>query len=399
MSAERNISPYRPGAGVAPPRIAGRERCIERFDESLDELFRGGYAPPRVLIGIRGLGKTVLLREYHTRAIEKGWHVVEIEARRRRPVDELLLNALNQAIRDLEPSKAVLRDVAAAVRSALTIKVRAGEPFELEWTLSAEDRRGEAGRGAGVELVDVLRAVTYAARTKSRGLLLLIDELHEAPEAQLESTVMALHRLEGTHDLPLMTVVAGLPPLPGRLVHNRSYAERLFRVDELVSLTTEQVIEALQVPARKLGRDFADDALQSIDAETLGYPFLVQEWGDQLWRRAGGETITQRDVDVARNAVIDALDTSFYRLRSSGLSPREREFVNAMARLPREAMIGQVAGELGKQTTAVSPVRQQLLDKGVVIADGRGRLAFAVPGYRDHLQRLSQRGFQAGMRL
>lgn len=384
-------SPYRASAGSPPPQLAGRDTLIERFDESLATLQRGGATNPRALIGVRGLGKTVLLREFKLRAIERDWYPIEIETRRQGAIDEQLLSSLAACVREIRPSKAALKRLLDVAQSALTISVRTPEPLELEWAISAKMRlRQEVGQEAGGELLKVMSEVTTIVAGRKNGLVLLVDELHESRAGQLESLVTALHKLQSSPELPIHTVVAGLPQLPKLLVDNRSYAERLFRLDALGSLTSEQVGLALNGPAKCFGRSFDDEAVLEIDRQTLGYPYFVQEWGDQLWRHTQTPQITVKDVEAARPHVLVELDQSFYSLRTANLSGTERAFVVAMSKLDKEAPIAEIAKLMNKSVTDVSVVRQRLLDKGAIVATSRGRVAFAIPGYGAHLQRLEQ---------
>lgn len=392
-------SPYRPGAGVQPPNFAGRDRAVENLGRLLAGIESGGYERPRAITGIRGLGKTVLLRHTTAAARASGWRVVEIETRRRKPVDELLMAGLNRVVAEANPTADAVKRLLRGLRSAATISVRTHDPIELEWTLTAQERQGETGRDAGAEFVDVLRGVTRLAAATGNGLLIAIDELHESPPGQLEALMMALHLLENESDLPLAFIAAGLPTLPAVLVHERTYAERLFVIDRLTSLQTAEVCEAIQKPALEHGRRFSEDALKAIDEITLGYPHLVQEWADQLWRGTETEEIGLADVNRLRPQISANLDGSLYAMRHSSLTPREREFVEALASLPQDASVGAIAKKLGRKTTDVSTVRQRLLDKGTLVAVARGRLTFTLPGYRDYVQRVSNQQISHGLRL
>ena len=59
MDPARN--PYTPGAGTPPLELAGREEIVEQARITLDRI--AGNRPGRsvLLLGLRGVGKTVLL--------------------------------------------------------------------------------------------------------------------------------------------------------------------------------------------------------------------------------------------------------------------------------------------------------------------------------------------------
>ena len=63
-------NPFKPGAGQAPPYLAGREDEKLKFEKLLLE-------PPGlnnlIISGLRGVGKTVLLETLKPIAIKQGW--------------------------------------------------------------------------------------------------------------------------------------------------------------------------------------------------------------------------------------------------------------------------------------------------------------------------------------
>ncbi|MBI4897261.1 MAG: ATP-binding protein [Actinobacteria bacterium] len=381
--AWKDRSPFQASAGAAPPRLAGREQIIEANDQALDDLASGHLGHPMLITGVRGLGKTAILGELSMRAKETGWHSIEIEASRAAYLDQKILDGLNETIDAIKPVAAALRRFQSQIKATATFTVDApGVSFSLQ----AEERQTAR---AGVDFTRVLAAVAELARSKHTGVALLIDELHEAPLEHLESLVTAAHGLsKSAPSPPFHVIVAGLPSLPKRIVSRRTYAERLFRVHQLRSLTVSQVDEALNGPARAHGREFTPEAIEAIDAETRGYPFFVQEWGDRLWRDTDLAKFTVSEVDHVRSRVYEELDNSFFLLRTSSLTDAEQRFVRAMAPLGSDASIGDIARVLGRPTRGVSPVRQNLLDKGIIYAVAHGRLAFTIPGYGEHLQRM-----------
>jgi Cdc6-like AAA superfamily ATPase len=55
------LNPYAPGAGAPPPELAGRDSLIEQAAIALDRIRAGRYSKSLILVGLRGVGKTVLL--------------------------------------------------------------------------------------------------------------------------------------------------------------------------------------------------------------------------------------------------------------------------------------------------------------------------------------------------
>ena len=96
------------------------------------------------------------------------------------------------------------------------------------------------------------------------------------PEDQLAALIMALHSANQAQ-LPVTMVAAGLPQLLAQTGRGKSYAERLFEFIKIDRLDGPAAREALCVPAQKEAVAFTEDAIQEIFAETLGYPYFLQE--------------------------------------------------------------------------------------------------------------------------
>lgn len=116
-----------------------------------------------------------------------------------------------------------------------------------------------------------------------------------------------------------------------------------------------------------------------------GYPYFIQVYGEEVWRAAGspdpGGWLTAKHVDAAQEHV-DVDLTELYRTRWAKASAREREVLTAMAKVQdRLVARGDIAAQLGVDTTALSMARQSLMDKGIVDSPAHGMLSFTVPGF------------------
>lgn len=70
--------PFAPGAGSRPPELASREVIMEGVAIALDRIRAGRQAQSRILTGLRGVGKTVLLNEMRRAAEGEGFACVPI---------------------------------------------------------------------------------------------------------------------------------------------------------------------------------------------------------------------------------------------------------------------------------------------------------------------------------
>ena len=187
----------------------------------------------------------------------------------------------------------------------------------------------------------------------------------------------------------MLLVAAGLPQLRGLAGKARTYTERLFTFPDISVLEVVDARAALTLPTAEQGVGFTDGAIAEIIAQSRGYPYFLQEWGYHAWNAAPSNPITLEDVQATRPTVIDTLDRDFFGVRLDRLTPKEREYLGAMAQLgPGPHRSGDVAAELGVLVQSVAPRRSALIAKGMVYSPAHGDTAFTVPLFDDFLKRV-----------
>jgi hypothetical protein len=217
---------------------------------------------------------------------------------------------------------------------------------------------------------------------------LFVDELQYVPEAQLASLISAIHNASQSQ-LPITMVAAGLPQLLGQMGRAKSYAERLFEFVPLDRLDETAARTALVAPAERQGVRFEDAAIEVILKQTIGYPYFLQEWGKHSWDVATASPIKGRDAEQATVEALAELDASFFRVRFDRLTPAEKRYMRAMAELgPGPHRSGDVAEVLGRKVTAVAPVRNALISKGMLYSPAHGDTAFTVPLFDGFMKRI-----------
>ena len=77
---DRGQNPYAPGAGLQPPELAGRDQLLEDATIDMDRVLNKRPIKSLMLLGLRGVGKTVLLNRLYAIANDKGFQTAEIEA-------------------------------------------------------------------------------------------------------------------------------------------------------------------------------------------------------------------------------------------------------------------------------------------------------------------------------
>ncbi len=386
MDPYRN--PYTPGAGSRPLELAGREEQIEACRVMLGRLERGMPDRPLVLHGLRGVGKTVLIRRLADEARQRNWVVIHRELRSAARLRPLLARALDTALRELESETKVHKLIARlrAVLASFTASVDSGGTIRL--SVDVEPARGIADSGElEGDTVDLLVEVGTVAREEGRGLLLALDELHELDEVGLEALTAALHRTIQM-ELPVALICAGLPHLPTRLIEAKTYAERLYAFPRLDALSDAASRDALSLPAEREGIEYEESAIDAVVGRSEGYPYFLQEWGRAVWNAADETPITLADVERAAPRVQDELDEEFFGVRLERATSAERLYMAAIAALgdgPQRT--ADIAASLERTPQQTSPVRALLIDRGLIYRAGHGAVDFTVPNYADFMRR------------
>ncbi|MCC6387087.1 MAG: ATP-binding protein [Dehalococcoidia bacterium] len=388
MDPVRN--PFAPGAGAPPPELAGRDSLLESVSIALQRVRRGSPAKSVLMVGLRGVGKTVLLDRMRKQAGLLGLETIQVEAPEDRSLPALLAPELRLALlrlsvndRARERATRALRALAGFARG-LKVKYQ-----DIEVGLDFDPEPGLADNGdLQGDLQALLESAAEAAQAAESALALFVDELQYVRKDQLAALVTALHRCSQRR-LPVMLVGAGLPQLRGRMGNAKSYAERMFDFPEVGPLDDAAARIAITRPLEAEGVGIEPAALEHIVAVTRGYPYFLQEWGKHAWDAADASPITLEDVQRASAIVVAALDESFFRVRFDRLKPSERRYMRAMAELgagPHRS--GEIAVKLGRSVTSLAPMRADLIAKGMIWSPGHGETAFTVPLFDEFMRRI-----------
>lgn len=385
MDPVRN--PFAPGAGSQPPELAGRQEIIVAADTALRRVLLGKPAQSQMLLGLRGVGKTVLLNKIEQIAESHGYVTSFIEAPEDRKLVDLLYPRVHQALRKLslvESAKSKAHSALKALRSfAAAFKISAGD-FEV----SVDPETGVADSGnLEYDLTDLFVALGEAAKAAGRGWVLLIDEVQYLSAAELGALIVAIHRIN-QKGLPVLVFGAGLPAIAALSGDAKSYAERLFIFPMVDALPPADAAEAIRQPIEEEGESITDETLAKVVLLTQGYPYFLQEWGYQLWNSAEESPIGENCLEAAGSAALRRLDEGFFKVRIDRLTPKEKEYVIAMAKLgsgPYRS--ADVAEKLGEKLTTLGPRRAQIIAKGMIYSPAHGEIAFTVPMFDAYLKR------------
>jgi len=382
-------NPFSPGAGSPPPELVGRDNILEQAKVLFGRVSIGRAEKSMILIGLRGVGKTVLLNEIDKYAREDKFKTLLIEVHEGKNFSLLLAPYLRTLLYRLDAKaniKEKIRYGLGVLKSFVNgIKVKY-EDYEIG--LDIEPVRGSADSGdLEIDLPNLFVSVAEAAKACEQCVVLFIDEIQYLSEKELSSLIMAMHKIQ-QRQLPFILIGAGLPILTRLAGESKSYAERLFDFPEIGKLESQDAVRALQEPVKQEGAVFEDGAVREIIKLTQGYPYFIQEWGYQAWNSSEDTEISLADVQRATAMVIQRLDKNFFRVRFDRLTPTEKRFLKAMADLGPEARkSGDIADALNLKISSIGPTRANLIRKGMIYSPNYGEMAFSVPLFDEFMKR------------
>lgn len=383
-------NPFAPGAGTQPPELAGRDEVRETIRVAIERIRQGRSSKSVLMVGLRGVGKTVLLDRMRTDAAGQGFQTMRIEAPEGRSLPAMLAPQFRQTLLQLSRYQQAKNLAERALRGlagfAKALKVKF---HDIEVGMDLDPEPGLADNGdLEHDLQALLEAVGAAAKAANNAVVMFVDELQYVKEEELAALITSLHRT-AQQNLPVVLVGAGLPQLRGRMGQAKSYAERLFDFPTIGPLPAPAAGIAISKPVNDLGVSINEDALELILKKTRGYPYFLQEWGKHAWDVAAQSPIAREDVEEASRTAIAALDESFFRVRFDRLTPAEKKYLRAMAELgagPHRS--GDIAEQLHRAVNALGPTRSQLITKGMIWSPSHGDTAFTVPLFDEFMHRI-----------
>ncbi|HEY8867351.1 MAG TPA: ATP-binding protein [Solirubrobacteraceae bacterium] len=389
ITPEPEKNPYRPGVGIRPLYLAGRDAPIGRFRAML-RAAPEQQANMRVT-GLHGVGKTVLLDVFLEQAREDGWEPAFLELQPSHNTDAAVHDALVGLLERARSGVSRLERLRTATGRALRSAELALTWEDLSLSISPGSKREE-------DLArDVFETVELAISKGRKGLVLLLDEAQlvrdersrhgEHPLSLLVAPMVALQR----QGLPLGVVVCGLPTLAANLQKARSYSERLFRGEVVDSLPHDEAIAALTLPLEATTRTTDLRVAEALVDEVEGYPYFIQLWGSELWDAAdlgGVERFTPDLLAAARPDIYERLDRDFYDPRVATLTPAEQDILFASARCPYPPLRSADLNQASDKTPGnVNVLLGRLVEAGVLYRIRKGEYAYTAPKFREYLQR------------
>lgn len=400
---KRDVNPYKPGAGHSPPHLAGRSKEVDEFKKFLaqEEITKNV-----ILTGLRGVGKTVLMDDrYKPAALDVGWVWVGSDFSESAFLDET--NICVRLITDLSVFSSSLS--ISKPSESFGFNASSSSPRALDFDFLMDVFEATPGLTAD-KLKAVLEMVWSAADQRgTKGIVFAYDEAqvvadhkekNQYPLAVLLETFQSLQR-KGRRLLLLLT---GLPTLFPRLVDSRTYAERMFQVQEIGRLTLKASQDAILIPMKNHSWTFSTKAVQSIVDTADGYPYFIQFICRQAfdYMQANPES-----TGIPVEPIVRQLDSNFFSGRWETLTDRQREFLYCVAKCSNadeEFAVSEIvdSSKSGKcknvkpfAANDVSQILPRMIEKGLIYKNRHGKYSFAVPLFSRFINRVFEKRYAA----
>lgn len=386
-------NPYRPGVGLKPTYLAGREREQRRFVTTLEA---APEIPANVRVtGLRGVGKSVLLTRFEELASEKSeWATLLVELQPKHNSDSGFLELMGDQLDELRGQLSIAKKFRAKIGKAVDAgRSMVKAEFEgITWSFDGQVA------GDAAELGEAILAAVEAALSVGRnGLAILLDEaqvLSDARQANgdhpLSTLLSAVSTLQ-KKEVPVALVLCGLPTLTVNLLAARTYSERMFKGEEVGALTSEAARDALVKPLEDTPRTADHELVERVLAEVEGYPYFIQLWGAEIWDActyAGEDRLSLKLLKAAEEDIYRRLDLDFYEPRVASLTPAEQDVLVDSSKCSYPPIIvSELGGKSAKSPGNVNVLLGRLVSANVLYRIRQGQYQYTAPGFYEYLRR------------
>ena len=383
------INPYRPGAGLMPTYLAGRDEDVQNVERMFEALKMNIPTPSVVFSGLRRVGKTVLINKLQKIAEDKDIFCRHIEVEERNDFISQIASCSQAFLRKVS-TKEKFKHLIQKPLDAIKSLVISFDPNDSTFSVSLQEKELYTSNSLTQSLTEVFVTIGETAYKTETPICFFIDEIQYMKQNELGSIIAALHRTNQM-GYPVMVIGAGLPKIYKMLSEEKSYSERLFMYKSIGSLTHEQSRKAIEEPAKKFGIAYTDEAIEEIITITKGYPFFIQQMCQVVYNNTEDEVIQDYHVKNCMQEFFELLDVGFFKVRYERCAESDKKFVFAMVKcgeLP--CTISNVAKNLRKDVTSISTTRAQLINKGIIYPIRYKELDFTVPEFSGYIQRLDE---------
>ena len=281
----KHTNPFTATLGATPPLLVGRSDAIDDFGFALDE-GPGAHERISLIIGPRGIGKTVLLNAFEDEALARGWLTLSDTA-----TTGFVERFRSSIIQRLSQDRKQLKGLNVSI-----LGIGGG----LNWDTRAIAESTYSLRNALKDLLAYKRELDRKARQEPGGVLVTLDEMHHQRSQELiEFGATIQHLIREGEDISV--VMAGIPssirPLLSGKINSHgdanpvTFLRRANRI-ELGRVSDSDVREALEEPLHSAATSWSQDALKTAVEACHGYPFMIQLVGQCSFREKNAFRMT-----------------------------------------------------------------------------------------------------------
>lgn len=372
LSQTQADNPFRPGSGIFPPLLAGRERethiAMARVART-----REGHPHHTALLGEWAIGKTTLLMHWRQWLHGVG-DVATLSLAYPQPVGEFLdgLGATVDADGDgARTSREVELGVDLGLANAKMRETHRARPTGLRESLERFAKRPRDLHQLACVLTDD------------------VDLLTDSRHALLQLRAISL-QLHGS-DLPIAIVVAASPVLFAGIGAAHESLIRYYEPLTLGPLDPQDAALAVSAPLRDTGVTFDGSVLTDIASASAVRPYYIQKLAYFAFDAAFNGRVGLPEYRIGFERAFAAVSQKIFAGRWSGLSPSERAVVRVLAdgtEPRRSGEIESLARRVGIAPAATRQALRRLAARGHVarLANGRrGQYMVEDPLFRRYL--------------
>lgn len=161
--------------------------------------------------------------------------------------------------------------------------------------------------------------------------------------------------------------------------------------EELDAIPLEEVSVALREPMERTGLTIDDAALADAADATVGYAYLIQLIGYQVWRAGKGHiqessVITEDDVKQGVAAALKEFNSIVHESAIAGLPLRALEYLLAMAQDEGVSSTNVIAERLQEPPSSLTSYRRMLIQRQLIEPSARGFVTFSIPYIQEYLR-------------
>lgn len=383
------INPYRPGAGLMPMYLAGRDDTINTVEQMFQALTMNIPTQSIIFSGLRGVGKTVLINKLQKTAENKGIFCKHIEVETRNDFISQIASCSQAFLREVSAKEKFRHLIKKSIDSIKSLVV-SFDPNGNTFSLSVQDKELYQSNNLTQSLTDVFTAIGETAYESETPICFFIDEIQYMKQEELGSLIAALHR-SNQLGYPIMIIGAGLPKIYKMLSDEKTYSERLFIYKEIGTLEPEQSEKAITEPAKKFNVKYDKNAVKRMIELTKGYPFFIQQLCQIVYKNTDESVITENHVNASIEEFFKSLDNGFFKVRYERCAESDKKFIFAMVNCDKlPCTISNIAKRMKKSVTSISTTRAQLISKGIIYPIRYKELDFTVPEFSGFINRLDE---------